>query len=168
MKSFVLRGIKKIEGMEKMKKMTSIWCVFLLIIFVSSVIAQSIQKENAETGTLKLLISGFINEKGNAKIALCNSKEDFKRPDNTFRSINAVIKNGKSEWTFPDIPFGTYAVKVYHDENINGKLDKNIFGAPKEKYGFSNNARATFGPPAYESAQFTFNTTDMTVSISIE
>ena len=151
-----------------MKKMVLIWCAFLLILGAGWAVAQDSQKENPATGSLRLIMSGFENDKGNVKIALCNSKEDYKRPDNTFRSINAVIKNGKSEWTFPDIPFGTYAVKVYHDENINGKLDKNIFGAPKEKYGFSNNARANFGPPAYESAQFTFNTTDMTVSISIE
>jgi uncharacterized protein (DUF2141 family) len=151
-----------------MIKKILLWCVFLLNIFVSSVIAHGLQKENAETGTLKILISGFDIDKGHAKIALCNSEEDFKRPDNTFKSVNAIIKNGKSEWVFSDLPFGTYAVKVYHDENSNGKLDKNAFGIPKEKFGFSNNARATFGPPAYEHAQFTFNTTDMTVCIRIE
>ena len=151
-----------------MKKKILIGCVFLLIIFLSKVIAQGLQKENVETGTLKLMISGFDIDKGHAKIALCNSEEDFKRPDNTFRSFNAIIKNGKSEWAFSDLPFGTYAVKVYHDENSNGNLDKNAFGVPKEKFGFSSNARATFGPPAYERAQFTFNTTDMTVCIRIE
>ena len=30
------------------------------------------------------------------------------------------------------------------------ELDKNTFGAPKEAYGFSNNARGTFGAPDYE------------------
>jgi uncharacterized protein (DUF2141 family) len=151
-----------------MKKEILIGCVFLLIIFVTPVFAQGIQKENAETGVLKLLISGFDIDKGHAKIALCDSEEDFKRPDNTFRSVDAIIKNGKSEWVFSDLPFGIYAVKVYHDENGNGELDKNAFGVPKEKFGFSNNVRATFGPPTYERAQFTFNTTDMTVCIRIE
>jgi uncharacterized protein (DUF2141 family) len=151
-----------------MKKITSVWFMLLLIIFVSLAATQDIQKETAETGTLTLLISSFDSDRGNAKIALCNSKEDYKKPDNTFRSANGVIKNGKSEWTFSHLPFGTHAIKVYHDENNNGKLDKNAFGMPKEKYGFSNNARATFGPRPYEKSQFAFNATNMSISITVE
>ena len=39
------------------------------------------------------------------------------------------------------------------DENKNGKLDKNLFGAPTEAYGFSNNARETFSSPSFEAAK---------------
>jgi uncharacterized protein (DUF2141 family) len=31
---------------------------------------------------------------------------------------------------------GKYAIAVIHDENCNGKLDTNMFGIPKEGYGF--------------------------------
>jgi uncharacterized protein (DUF2141 family) len=31
-------------------------------------------------------------------------------------------------------------------------MDKNMFGVPTEKYGFSNNARETFSAPSFESA----------------
>ena len=30
-------------------------------------------------------------------------------------------------------------------------------GIPKEQFGFSNNARGTFGPPSFESASFTLD-----------
>ena len=43
---------------------------------------------------------------------------------------------------------------LYHDENGNGEFDTNLFGFPLENYGFSNNARAIFGPPAYDKAAF--------------
>jgi len=33
-------------------------------------------------------------------------------------------------------------------------MDNNFFGVPKEQYGFSNNARALFGPPDFENAAF--------------
>jgi uncharacterized protein (DUF2141 family) len=49
---------------------------------------------------------------------------------------------------------GTYAIAVFHDRNKNGKLDKNIFGAPTESYGFSNNARSTFSAPSFSAASF--------------
>ena len=54
-----------------------------------------------------------------------------------------------------ELPEGEYAILLYHDENANGKLDKNVFGMPKERYGFSNNE---FGPhgskPTFEKALF--------------
>jgi uncharacterized protein (DUF2141 family) len=45
-----------------------------------------------------------------------------------------------------------YAVAVYHDVNDNKKLDKNFWGIPKEGYGFTNNARGTFGSPSFDDA----------------
>lgn len=32
---------------------------------------------------------------------------------------------------------GEYSFAIYHDINENEKLDSNIFGIPKEPYGFS-------------------------------
>ncbi len=36
-------------------------------------------------------------------------------------------------------------------------MDKNFLGIPKEKYGFSNNAKGKLGPPDYEDAKFIIN-----------
>lgn len=47
-----------------------------------------------------------------------------------------------------------YAIAVFHDENDNKYLDKNFLGMPEEKYGFSNGARGTFGPPYFKEASF--------------
>lgn len=151
-----------------MKKAVAIWCAFLLVMWAGSVMAQGRQKEGIETATLKISMSGFNNEKGSARIALCNSKEDYKKKDGWFRSAVAPIEGGKAEGTFANLPFGSYAVKAYHDENDNGRLDTNIFGTPKEQYGFSNNARATFGPPSFEEARFTIDRAGVTIHISVE
>ena len=53
-----------------------------------------------------------------------------------------------------ELPPGTYAIGIFHDVNLNNKMDNNFFGTPKEQYGFSNNARALLGPPAFEAAMF--------------
>jgi uncharacterized protein (DUF2141 family) len=34
---------------------------------------------------------------------------------------------------------GKYAVRYYHDENLNGKMETNLVGKPTEGYRFSNN-----------------------------
>lgn len=52
------------------------------------------------------------------------------------------------------LPNGQYAVAVFQDINGNGSLDANIVGMPTEPFGFSNNARGTFGPPDFSDVMF--------------
>jgi len=49
---------------------------------------------------------------------------------------------------------GDYAISLVHDENGNGKLDKNLFGIPTEGVGFSQNPKLSFGPPTYAATRF--------------
>lgn len=46
----------------------------------------------------------------------------------------------------------TYAVRVFHDLNGNGKLDTSRIGWPQEPYGFSNDAPVNAGPPPFKLA----------------
>ncbi|MCM2287229.1 MAG: DUF2141 domain-containing protein [Desulfobacula sp.] len=104
------------------------------------------------TGQLTLTIEGFENTNGTALIALVNSKENFSG-ETPFKGYNVGITSNRVVKTLV-LPYGEYAVKVFHDENNNGELDKRILGIPAEAYGFSNDARGTVGPPEYEKAVF--------------
>jgi uncharacterized protein (DUF2141 family) len=33
-------------------------------------------------------------------------------------------------WRINDVSYGDYGVAVFHDENSNGKMDKNVLGIP--------------------------------------
>lgn len=48
---------------------------------------------------------------------------------------------------------GYYAVAVYHDENADRDFNRTLF-APKEGYGFSNDAPATFALPSFKATRF--------------
>jgi len=110
--------------------------------------------------TLEVEISGITKE-GILHLAIYSSKEVFEsdkgdRPGPQPGIIAGSIKNVGTEVykeTFK-IPAGTYVIGYYIDVNENEKLDTNFIGIPKEEYGFSNNARGTFGPPSFESASF--------------
>jgi uncharacterized protein (DUF2141 family) len=52
---------------------------------------------------------------------------------------------------FDNLPSGTYALALIHDENGNGKLDT-MMGIPREGFGFSKNPVIRFGPPSFKSA----------------
>ena len=124
--------------------------------------------DNTSTGSLKILLDGFGSDKGSAMLALYNSKDTFTKSENAVRSTSVEIKGGKAEVLLKDLPFGTYAGKVFHDENGNGKLDTTLFGIPKERYGFSNNARGAFGPATWAAAQFSFEQAEMTIHITVK
>ena len=64
------------------------------------------------------------------------------------------ISEGAREATvvFTGLPANDYSVVALHDENRNMKLDKNMFGWPKEGFGFANNPHVGFAPPAFKSA----------------
>lgn len=54
---------------------------------------------------------------------------------------------------FGPVPTGRYAISLFHDENVNGRLDKRLM-MPREGYGFSRDAPVRFGPPSFASAAF--------------
>lgn len=118
-----------------------------------------------KSNKLSIEIKGMNSSKGNISLALYDNKEDFPSINKTFRS---KVQNAKNKTiVFDELNSGTYAVAVYHDENGNGVLDKNIFGVPTEKYGFSNDAREKFSYPAYSSASFSLNV-DRKISITLK
>ena len=78
------------------------------------------------------------------------------------------IRDKQARCDFEDITPGTYALAVVHDENMNGKLDTNLLGIPKEGYGFSNDATALLGAPSFSAASFPYDgqNLDLTISLS--
>ncbi len=67
------------------------------------------------------------------------------------------IKENKCLISIGDLKPGKYAVRFYHDENLNGKMETNLVGKPTEGYGFSNNVIGKFGPPPFEKWLFELN-----------
>ena len=112
-------------------------------------------------------MTGLGSDRGRVVIALLDSAEAYDREDRATRSASPPIQGGRSSVRFEDLPFGTYAVKVYHDENSNEKLDTNWVRMPKEGFGFSNNVMGRFGPPSFDAAKFEFSQPLQRVEIEI-
>ena len=107
---------------------------------------------SAQNVKLTVAVSDLKSNKGTVKIGLYNSDGTFLKT--TYKSLSAPIKNGKAVVTFSNLPAGEYAISTYHDENNNGKLDKNMMGIPSEDYASSNGAKGFMGPPSYKDAKF--------------
>lgn len=113
----------------------------LLFIFITNIVF-------AQKYTLKVHIDGFENNKGKLYYQVVDTKE---KP---IKQAAETIENKQVKVEMKDLPAGKYAVRVFQDENNNTKMDKGMFGIPKEPWGLSNNIKATFGPPKFEDTLF--------------
>ena len=141
--------------------------IFSMVIMIYPLIAPAFADgPGADTGDLVITIAGFENSNGVAKVAIVNSKKNYSE-EKPFKGYNFKISDNKVVETL-SLPYGEYAIKVFHDENSNGELDKRIFGIPVEAYGFSNDARGTVGPPEYEKAVFKLDSPKKEITITIK
>ena len=108
--------------------------------------------QDAGTITLTVEILGLESDKGSVAVALFDSAESFDRRTAAVASEVLAPQEGRATWSVTDLPAGIYAVAVFHDLNENGELDRTTLGPPAEPYGFSNDARGTFGPPKFGNA----------------
>ncbi len=142
-----------------------------IIIYFMSVYAVQAQQSDIETitrGTLKVMVMGMKNDLGLVRIAMFDSAVNYTQNSETFRRALTKIVNKKAEIEFTDIPFGEYAIQLFHDENNNEILDRNFMGLPTEPYGFSNNIRGKFGPPEYDQVKFDFRSPNQIITIKVK
>jgi uncharacterized protein (DUF2141 family) len=138
--------------------------IFMLITFVTVCSGQ----DSTKTGNLTIILKGFDSNEGMAMIALSDTQEDYEAEEAAFRAIEAEIIDNSAVWIVRNIPYGEYAIKVYHDEDDDGEMDTNFLGVPSEDYGFSNDATGTFGPASWEDAKFLFNAPIDTMVINVD
>jgi uncharacterized protein (DUF2141 family) len=107
---------------------------------------------------LQVTLNNIKSAKGKVLLALFNSEKGFpENSKNAFLLREMPAAKGSVKVNFENIPAGTYAIAVFHDVNLDGKLNTNLLGIPKEDYGFSNKARPGFRAPTFQEAAFKIN-----------
>lgn len=105
----------------------------------------------AHAATLTVVINGIEQQEGSIVIALYDSADAFDNNGKPARSLSASVDGEEVRVVLAGLETGPYGIKLYHDANGNGKLDRNIMGIPSENYGFSGN-KGQFGPPPFADA----------------
>ena len=124
-----------------------------------------------EQSNLKVHIAGIRNDKGVIRIGLYNSQQAYedKSPGGlaALRRAALPIENGEAVWQVDNLPYGTYAIKLFHDEDNSGRLKKNFIGKPKEGIGFSNNPRVTTKAPTFDEVNFAIDKPEINIHIEM-
>ena len=102
-----------------------------------------------------------IKEAGEIHIAIYDNATAFETDRGEKGGAAPGITEGTIEMVDPgsvtyqyELPPGTNAIGIFHDANLNNRLDNYFFGVPREQYGFSNEARGFLGPPSFDAAVF--------------
>jgi len=104
---------------------------------------------------LTVLVVGAKAGTGQAIASLFSSVDNYlKEP--VVKQVMSINDAGEAQFVFSELEVGEYAVSVVYDEDGNGKLNTGLLGIPSEVVGFSNNAKAPFGPPSFDKASFAF------------
>ncbi|MBO6573680.1 DUF2141 domain-containing protein [bacterium] len=150
-----------------MRRSQIVATLFLATIFSGmSLKAQEISYPEKDVSEFRLYIEGINELKGEIRIAMFDSKEKYTK--DPIHAIVLPVDSTTIIWTQEMLPFGEYAIAVYHDKNENGKIDTNLLGIPKEDYGFSNNARGRFGPASWQDSKFMVEDNFYSTSIKIK
>ena len=116
---------------------------------------------NAET--LKLSVETTAAT-GTLRAAVYSSTEAFEQ-GNVIAAANAPAKAGTTELEIKNLEPGAYGIALFHDLNENEELDRNLFGAPSEPFGFSNNPVIKFSAPNFDAFKFEFDGNPMEFNI---
>lgn len=134
--------------------MRRIVCTLISICFLGLFISGQEQE-----GRITVEVSGIKKIEGQMIISLYDKPDGFPNTQDTRETVYVKVESKTVTHVFSHLPPGDYALAVIHDKNNNKKLDTYFFGLPKEKYGFSRNAKAFMKAPSFKKAKFTLRET---------
>ena len=114
---------------------------------------------------ITITVANVRNDRGMVRVALCPRAKFL--GDVCAIHGEARAHAGVTMITIRDVPPGDYAAQAFHDENSNGRVDRALFGVPREGVGFSRDARIVLSPPKWEDAVFTHTTAPKNIRFSL-
>lgn len=132
----------------------------------------------AGAAELRVIVEGIASSEGTIVAGLYDSAERYgqavgessKVLVNDIKRLVGVSIRPTAEThsiVFSDLRPGIYAVIVFHDENDDGKLNKNAVGLPTEAYAISNNARGLMSAPEFKAAAIRVGDQDQVVHLTL-
>ena len=118
--------------------------------------------------TLTVKLVDLRNDSGRVACELFSGPRGYPtEPKLALQRVSSPILSRQATCVFTELVPGAYAVAAFHDENGNGKLDTNFLGIPTEGVAASNDARGSFGPPAFDKAKLTIGTEDLAITVRV-
>ena len=120
----------------------------------------------AQAHELTVHVLNARSAQGNVAGALYADEAGWLQPGRIVQGQRAAAATDKVVLVYRNLPSGSYAISLFHDENDNGKLDRNVVGSPLERFGFSRDAMGRMAPPSFADASIDLQA-DTTITITL-
>lgn len=139
--------------------------LFVVTLFTFMVSGKSFNAQQTHT----LVINNLGNKKGVLHIGWYNNAGDFRKPDKAVLSRSVAVEGKETvSVVFENVREGSYAIAVFLDINGDKKINTNMLGIPRERYGFSNNVYPAFRAANFKEASFEINEKESTQAIRLK
>lgn len=119
----------------------------------------------SQAAAIDVAVTNVTQARGRIHVDICPQAKFLKEDCPYSAEAPAII--GTTVVTVPDVPPGRYAAQVFHDRNSNGKVDRALFGIPKEPIGFSRDAPVRMSPPKFADAFFDHGTDRQRITLAL-
>ena len=119
-------------------------------------------------GQLNIFVENINTSKGVIWVGIYNSQNNFLVKERSILKKIKVNHEGSANISIPSLPYGEYAIAIFHDINENGTLDNNYFGVPTEPYAFSGQLKSKWRLPLYNEVKFYFWKKNSTLKLKLE
>jgi uncharacterized protein (DUF2141 family) len=117
-------------------------------------------------GSIDVHVKGIPSIEGRVVVMLYDERT-YLKDDAFVAKTKAKVAASDMHVVLEHVPPGRYLVVVSHDANGNDTLDTSVVGMPTEAYGFSRDARGTFGPPDFDDAAFDFDGRGAAIAVEL-
>lgn len=137
----------------------------LMHVGMLAVFALSMARADTTTTRVSITLVGLPSDEGVVYVGLCDAAGW-----ETFECANARLEPDPDGvvHVWRDVEPGVYGVTVLHDENRNGRMDFNFYGAPEEKWGSSNNPPPRMGRSKWEDVRFEVGADPVSLTIRMQ
>jgi uncharacterized protein (DUF2141 family) len=120
------------------------------------------------TTKVTVTVTDLRNHNGQLIFGIFKSADGF--PTDEHKAVNWQVRPADADSVVftAMLPPGEYGASVLHDENSNGKMDKNFAGIPVEGYGETNNPKPALRAATYDEARFKLPPEGATLTISLQ
>lgn len=120
------------------------------------------------SGKLLLDVKNIRSTDGMIWVGIYNSPSNYLQKEKAIVKGFHIRQTGSVLIPLDDMPYGEYAIAIFHDENNNGELDRTLIGIPSEPYAFSRKPSSKWRIPDFREIQFHFNQDNQHLLLQLE
>lgn len=119
-------------------------------------------------GSLIIQVDNIKKAEGFLWIGIYDSEDNFLVKEKAIVEGIEVTRTGSVQIKFPSLPYGTYAIAMFHDLNGNDELDRNRIGIPTEPYAFSGDLRSKWRLPNFSEVSVAFKSNGQKIHFRLQ